>query len=74
MDLINLLHEEEKNKNYKKFCDIAEDILASEKLVGPSILFRHIQERKNFYQKKFLNQFSNPIEACRIIEKLDKSG
>ena len=74
MDLINLLHEEEKNKNYRKFCDIAEDILASEKLVGPSILFRHIQERKNFYQKKFLNQLSNPIEVCRIIEKLDKDS
>ena len=71
MDLIRRLYEEEKNRNYKEFCDIADEILTSEKTLRPAILMRQIQERKDFYRKKLLNQFPKKIEASHIIEKLD---
>ena len=68
MDLIRRLYEEEKNKNYKEFCDIAEEVLTSEKTLRPAILMRQIQERKDFYQKKLSNQYPKKIEVSHIIE------
>ena len=70
MDLIRRLYEEE-NKNYKEFCDIAEEVLTSEKTLRPAILMRQIQERKDFYQKKLSNQYPKKIEVSHIIKKLD---
>ena len=71
MGLIQQLHQEEKNKNYKEFCKIADSIIDSSDIIAPESLIRQIKERRDFYLNKLINERSNKIKAFHIIEKLD---
>ena len=71
MSLIQQLHQEEKNKNYQKFCEIADEILCGDELIGSPVLMQQIQARRNFYLDQLFNQRSRSIKTFHILEKID---
>ena len=73
MSLIQQLHQEEKDKNYKKFCDIADEILGGEELVISPALMRQIQAKRDFYLDKLFNKRSNLIKPSHILKKIKLS-
>ena len=73
MSLIQQLHQEEKDKNYQKFCDIADEILCSEEPIVSPLLMRQIQAKRDFYLDKLFNQRSNLIRTSHILQKIDSN-
>ena len=71
MSLLLKLQQEEKNKNYKKYCEIADEFLCSDESLDCLVLKQHIQARRNFYIRKLFDEFSKTIQASDIIEKID---
>ena len=70
MSLIQQLHQEEKDKNYKKFCDIADEILCGEELIVSPVLMQQIQAKRDFYLDKLFDQRSNLISTSQILKKI----
>ena len=71
MSLIQQLHQEEKNKNYQKFCEIADEILCGDEWISSPILIQQIQARRDFYLDQLFNQRARSIQTFHIIEKLN---
>ncbi|MCB4412048.1 hypothetical protein [Synechococcus sp. MU1611] len=74
MSLIQQLHQEEKDKNYQKFCEIADEILCGDEFIGSPVLMRQIQARRDFYLDQLFNQRSRSIKTCHIVEKIDSDS
>ena len=68
MSLLLKLQQEETNKNYKKYCEIADEFLCSDEPLIPLILKRHIQARRNFYMRNLLLK---TFQISDIIKKID---
>jgi len=49
MSLFQQLHQEEKNKNYKKYCEIADKILSNDEFYASPVLKKQIRLRRDFY-------------------------
>ena len=70
MSLIQKLHQAEKNRNYKNYCEIVDQIKDSKELTLPPLLVRQIQARRDLYQSRL----SKWITARKIIEKIDSDN
>ena len=68
MSLLLKLQQEETNKNYKKYCEIADEFLCNDEPLIPLILKRHIQARRNFYMRNLLLK---TFQISDIIKKID---
>jgi len=71
MSLFQQLHQEEKNKNYKKYCEIADKLLSNDEFYASPVLKKQIRLRRDFYLNELLYQRSNPINIYHILEKLN---
>ena len=71
MSLLLKLQQEEANKNYQKYCEIADEFLCSEEPLVPLILKRHIQARRDFYRSNFPDEFLKTFQVIDIIKKID---
>ena len=70
MSLLQKLHQAEKNRNYKNYCEIVDQIKDSKELTLPPLLVRQIQTRRDLYQLRL----SKWITARKIIEKIDSDN
>tara|TARA_B100000073_G_scaffold116605_1_gene94267 strand:- start:431 stop:2419 length:1989 start_codon:yes stop_codon:yes gene_type:complete len=71
MSLLLKLQQEEANKNYQKYCEIADEFLCSDKSLAPPILKWQIQARRDFYRSNFLDEFLKRFQVSDIINKVD---
>ena len=70
MSLIQQLHQEEKSRNYKKFCEIADRILASKDSVVSPVLKKQMRVRRDFYLSRLLHELPNSIDIFHIAQRL----
>ena len=70
MNWIKLLHQEEENKNFKRYCEIAEDIILSDDLNFSPVLISQIQARRDLYLNRLIKDRSQKIQVLHILEKL----
>ena len=70
MSLIQKLHQAEKNRNYKNYCKIVDQIRDSKEITFPPLLVQQIQARRDLYHSRL----SKLITARKIIEKMDSDS
>ena len=80
MSLFQQLHQEEKNKNYKKYCEIAEKLLSNDEFSASPVLKKQIRLRRDFYddslyaynENDYVNLYSVNV-GQKLIEKFSNN-